>query len=353
VAIEMNVLCNPRLSYLDKHLYFQTETEDIFGKISSKSGKVFFFDSVPEQLLKESAHCCLMHTTRDRIYVIANSGNDIYEISREDRFSKISCENEDINIETWAGIISYGDKIYAFGREGGQILEIDTCRKKAHITNTNIKDKLMWVCQRNDNMYAVSWDCKHIYRYDLNIGKTEVWQMCLDDEIKFESKSSIPLHGMCLDAGNLYFHDANIILKHDISLRKTSVLWKNENADNGSRIVILNNFIVVPAWNQQHFYLLEKETGVLREKRTIPESVMFEGNWRGNGVPCYTEDVTYLPIVNSDVVLVMNNESAEFEWLKLEFDKNNINRMMEYKLQRHNVVLENHIYNLETFLQNV
>jgi hypothetical protein len=80
---------------------------------------------------------------------------------------------------------------------------------------------------------------------------------------------------------------------------------------------------------------------------------MFEGNWRGNGVPCYTEDVTYLPIVNSDVVLVMNNESAEFEWLKLEFDKNNINRMMEYKLQRHNVVLENHIYNLETFLQNV
>ena len=351
----INMLCTTRLIYLEEYLFFRTETEGILGKICLENGHVHFLNSVPERLLGEKTHGGIMYGYDNSIYIISNKGKDICELSSDGNFSRIEFENEKDkkNINAWAGVISFSNKIYAFGRDDGWILKIDTRNKKASYGNTRIADRIMWASKYNDIVYAISWDCNYLYRYDLNTGEVVRLQMKIENLAKIESKSSIPLHGMCSDNGMLYFHDSNKIFKYDIISNKTTILNRNESEDNGSRIIILDNIIIVPSMNQKHFYIIEKESGIVQGKKNITTDAKIADGWNGSGEPCYTDNYTYLPIINSNMILQINNINADCEWIMLNFDKKDIERVMLNTMQKNVIVKESSIYSVSTFLKNL
>lgn len=349
-----SILCATKFSYLHERLYFQNEVEGAIGYVDILNGRVHFIENLPTMLVDIDTRKGIMYSFQHKVLAICNKGRSIYEISLNDNIYDIIPTNNGTqeNME-WAGIFNYHDKIYAFGRKNGFILKINLETKQVIFDNTGILDMLMWVVNFENFIYGVSWNCKYMYKYNLDTKQVERFNIKIPKQIQFESNTSMPLHGMQIIDGIIYMHDKKLVLKFDISTKKTNILYENEYGNNGSRIVILDNSIIIPTVEQTQFLIIDKQSGRVREIRKLPQNIKIVPGWKGSGEPCYAEKIVYLPIINSDRVLCIKRDTLDFDWLQLKFDNTNIDKVMQNMLKQAILLKEGFVLNLKEYINNI
>ncbi len=348
-----NVLCATRFCYLDEQLYFLTEQESLLGRICIKSGRVFYDQYTLEDIMGHNVYDNQIHIMDKDIYVIGNNGKCVWRRSMEKQYiEKIYCDEIEL-IGGCAGIVCVDGGLYVFGRDEGQLLKISEDGKKVSKISTQIKDKIMWACEAKGVVYALTWDGKVLYEYNLKNGNMKAFSTGIIGEVEMDSKSIIPFHGMCIDDSDIYIHDAKRIFRYDTKTKDTTILNCNNNKDNGSRIIILDKVIVVPSMNQERFYILRKKNGEICKTEFLPANIENMRGWIGSGVPCYTSTCTYLPIVNSNMILQIDNRSSVFKWIELKFDKQEVENIMSQSIGKKKVIIESPLLMLPIFLNNI
>lgn len=358
------VLSVTRMSYTAGKLFFLTEEESIFGELTISSegsnlfGQVKYLGELFPQMLGTPAHNRYMVSWQNLIYIFIDNGRRIVEYNiNTSKYSEIGDEFiRDIRVDLdggVAGIILWKDKIYLFPRFDQRVIIIDVISKKLRFFETKIKSKIMWVCGRGNMAYVLSWDVQNIYYINLDLEMVLKYPSGIDVANLNKSKSIFQVHNMCCDDTAIYLYDAKAIYRFDILEKRNTLLYQSKDCDNGVRIIVAENSIIVPPWNGNAIYIIDKKTGQIQDKRCVPNDLLNIQLPERNkmGVPCEGERHYFLPLIYSDRVLRIDKVSLDFAWIKLRFNSDSFKENIKIIVRKNEVMQENPFIGLIEYLK--
>lgn len=351
-----DILSATKITCVGNKLYFLTDEEGAYGRIQIESGEVDFYESTPNLILGHTTYNNILVSANDDIYIVANEGKNIVGFNPVTaQFSQIECENERVMYGGWAGCLVFDNKIYAFSRENGKLLIIDALKKKSEQSYTGINEKIVWVCGNGEKVYMLSWDCKSIYFLNLKTMEIRNYRIDLSQYGKIKSYSSIPVHSINCDDIYIYIMDANKILRFDIQEHILDQLSADQDGNNGSRILTARESVIIPPFKNNEFKIINRETGECIMKIAFPSDIKFGNFWRGSrtGFPFVTDSCTFIPVMDSNVILSIDKETLEFKWIYLHFDEDSMRDTVSRIIDTKKIIEENSFITVDNFLKSL
>lgn len=348
-----SVLCATKINCVGNKLYFLTDEESVMGRISSETGQVEFLENVPDEISGLSSHSSVMVSINNKIYIVANAGSDLIVFDTDvSEFAVIHFELDVKPKGGWAGAIVIADKIYVFARENGLVLVYDTSNYTYKKKILDISEKIMWVCKQNGNVAILTWNCKKIYFIDLKTMNKKEQDIKLGE---LKSKSFIPAHSINCDGEYIYILDAKNIYRFDMISSVVSVLYEHIDVDNGSRMIILDNTIIIPPFSNNRFILIDAKTGKINSIEELPRDIEIASFWKGSktGLPCENDKFVFMPIVDSNMILCIEKRTLLFKWIQLEFENDSKKRIVSKIIKKNAIVKEDSFITLKDFIDGI
>lgn len=353
-----DILCVSRnIGIIGNYLYFVTDKGSLVGRIDVKTGETVFMQNTPEAISGRNSDGDFTVVMDNKMYILIDGGSRIVEFDTDAQKFELFESQANIFISGgyggYAGSYIYANKIFAFARENGVVIVYDLDRKRFEQINTGISSKIMWICGNDDNVYILSWDYRTLYFLNLTTWRLNSQKINLDKADKV-NKTVIPTHFMNCDDKYIYISDAQNVFKFDIRTRKIMLLYKNKEADNGTRMVITENIIIIPPREQSAFRLIDKETGKVLKDIKIHDDVVFGTEWKGNKTGDLSENDKdiFFPIIGSNTVLRIDKELLNHTWITLKFDELSLKRAIR-NIPKGTAITENSLLSLDRFLNEM
>lgn len=335
-------------------LFFMTEGEGYPGTIRISTGEVRFLTGVPDEIIGCPSYEMQLFNKDGNVYIISNNGAFLYRYNLdEDSFESlyIADDYEKISTESCAEKWMYENAIFIITRSG-YVVSWNFKNNKMNKEQI-LKEKLIWGTSNGRNVWLITEESFDLYLYDVESGSCELFSKDILKGFATKSKSWIPLHHVRIDGEKLYIHDAATVYIFDINKKEARVLFHADIEDNGSRLIITNQEIVIPPFSGNSFLFIDKHTGELIKKEIIPEDLAQKTGSVTGGV-CEGDEMVYLPLTGSrDKFLGIDKENAVFTWFRISAELKGKSEIPRHLIKKDKVVNESKFMSLGDFINVV
>ena len=335
-----------------KYLYFLTEYVSILGRINMLDGAIDYFLNTTKKIVDKPAYYFQLFVKHEQIYIIENSGKYIYRYDSDKKiFNEVFYDEKNTEkSETCAGVID--------GEEPCWVLRDGRCIKWNVDKNTLTTEQLdlehiAWACGDDTNLWLLNFDCDTLYH---KYFKEEVLTKCADFSSVNNllcSNTSIPVHGMCMNAGCVYIHDASRIYGFDVLRKDIKLIYESKEKDNGARILPIADKIIILPFYGNEIKVVSIE-GDLLEVHKAP--INTKNNYDGYSVfgQFYVDDECIaVAAAEENKVLLFDRNKMEFKWLNITSDYNEVKKIYHEVAYMEKVLNETSEYNLNCFLEGI
>ena len=336
-------------------LYFLTENESILGRIDLHSFRVNYYKDTPLKILGNPACGSRIIAEEDCLTIVDNRGRFAYQFDVETGvFSEELKGIEDANLssDSCAGMVSHKSKHYIFLRDGSVVLW-DSIHKTFGYETIEINEPV-WACGDGSFSWIIANDLKYVYRIDFANNKVKTFDLRLSEKYDLISNTVFSVHCMESEGESLFFHD----LKHVFSFNKFSgeikLLDESIEADNGSRLLVAKDDLVVFPFQNGAIRVLDRGTGQIKKCIRIPECNSFRPKaYSMTGEICMSKLGYYVPITFSNRILMIDSNISSFEFVDVKCDIEQVELYNYLRMKSSKVLLENERTSLNSFLEAV
>lgn len=352
----MRCLNTTRFISSGNNLYFIEEADGIFGMIVPETGIVKFYENTPREILGKNSFGSVMIQEQNEIYIVCNEGRTLVLFDCIKEIFTIISNNDDLTDLncSWAGSFKYQESIYLFSRENGDYIQYDIKQKTIHKKKSGIKDKLCWCCNAENKVYCINWEVNSLYILDIETQITEKYAVGVGEKVNLSSKSTIPLQSVVYDDGCIYLVDSRYILRMELETRNISIIYDRIENDNGARICIKGDSVVVPPYRGNEIVIFNKRDLSVRKRIEISdERIMYTKNtdFSKTGIPCCIGDDIVFPLISTNGYLKINSQNYKMDFFGFDFDENSLIETIKKIMEAGNVIIENGKFGLEDFMK--
>ena len=265
-----------RAEIVGNSIFFLTEENGYPGIIDISTGEVVFLSQVPKDIIGHPAHDFCVFTYQDHVDIVSNYGEGVYRYDISNSlFEELYAEkkHEKKMIGSCAGAYRLKDECMIFTRDG-MIVTWNSALKKITRSFLMKDKKVCWADGSNNDVWLLESEALDLYRYDVISKKCELYSSNILKGYELLSRSWLPVHHMKVDSKMIYLHDSTSIYSFDIERKRTDVVFRNEENDNGSRLIFMENDIVITPYYGREFIVLDKQSGTLKRKEMISEEIL-------------------------------------------------------------------------------